>query len=612
MLVVDDDPAAATLYKRILEEKMPVEVEAADTAGDARRMLATCEFDVVTIDYRLPDESGMALLEDLAEGEDTPPLVVVTAYGDVHLAARSFQLGAAGYVIKDFTLPRTLAGVVENAIAKAALERAADVLNQENAFRGAAVDALDEIFFVIDLEGRLMSWNSRLRQMTGLSDRELHLMDCAYIFTGEDKRRFLEEVTSLGKGEKAVIRLFISAADGGRIPYELNAVMLRDSDDLAVGVCAIGSEVAWSRKVKARPPEDVFGGEVADLTGEIIARVDYDGVFTYLNDTACSFWGKTRSELLGRSFIDLVHPDDVRASTETWSYAMRTGNIIKGLTNRQKTDRGWLQVEWNATPVYNDAEAFTGFQFTGRDVTDKLHAEEFLLRVNRELDAYAHTVSHDLKGPLSAIMLAADTLRVLLESQEAEHSPNGTLNEMADIISRYSEQAGSLVENLLKLAESGQVPTEIEVVDVGAAVRAVLDGLLTRISERNARVVLSEDLGRIVGNATQIKQVFSNLIGNAVMHCDAERPVIQVAYLGGEDRSHRYMIRDNGSGIPEEDLQDIFKLFHKGTGGGAGIGLATVEKIVRVYGGSVDAFNDNGACFEFTLKDVSRTAPAVT
>ena len=193
-----------------------------------------------------------------------------------------------------------------------------------------------------------------------------------------------------------------------------------------------------------------------------------------------------------------------------------------------------------------------------------------------------------------------------------EHTPDGTLNEMASIISRYTEQAGSLVEDLLKLAESGQVPTEIEVVDVGAVVRAVLDGLLTEIAERNARIVLSDDLGHIVGNATQIKQVFSNLIGNAVTHCDAPRPVIQVARLGGEDDSHRYVIRDNGGGIPEEDLQDIFKLFHKGTGGGAGIGLATVQKIVNVYGGSVDAYNDNGACFEFTLRDVSRTAPAAT
>jgi signal transduction histidine kinase len=65
-------------------------------------------------------------------------------------------------------------------------------------------------------------------------------------------------------------------------------------------------------------------------------------------------------------------------------------------------------------------------------------------------------------------------------------------------------------------------------------------------------------------------------------------------------------VRDNGPGVPEQHLDDIFKLFHKGQNGGAGIGLATVDKIIDVYDGFIRVYNDNGACFEFSLKDIQQ------
>ena len=67
--------------------------------------------------------------------------------------------------------------------------------------------------------------------------------------------------------------------------------------------------------------------------------------------------------------------------------------------------------------------------------------------------------------------------------------------------------------------------------------------------------------------------------------------------------SHRFIVRDNGSGIASEDLERVFAPFFKKRPGGSGIGLSTVEKIVKLYGGDIKVTNDNGACFEFTLRD---------
>lgn len=601
ILVVDGDPDAADLYRRILAHKMPVEVERAADVATARRRLSDSGFDVVTIDNKLPDESGLILLEDLVEGEDNPPVIVVTDSGDVHLATRSFDMGAAGYVIKDYKLPETLATVIESALAKAALKRAGDALNRENAFTGVAVNALEEVFMVLDLEGRFMSWNKRLKELTGFTDRELHRMDCARVFIREEAERFMGMTRALDRGEKAVLRLRVAAADGRRVPYELTAVMLKDAMDEPVGICAIGHEVSWHRKVI---PTAVKGREVAELTGEIIARVDYDGMYTYLNDAACWFWGMPREKLIGHSFTEFIHSEDIEQSVDSSSFTLRTGRMVKGLINRQKTPRGERQVEWNVMPVLGEDGVIAGFQFTGRDVTERILSEQFLVRANRELDAYAHTVSHDLRGPLSAIMLAADTMAILLERDDLDAVPNGTLLDMARIISMQTREAGSMVEDLLQLAESGQVPRVIEEVDVGEVVRDVLAKYESEISEKGVAVRLSKEMGRISGSRMQVFQVFSNLIGNAMAHNDSSEPAVEVTCLGEEEGGHRYVVRDNGSGVPPEDLEHIFELFFKGERGGAGIGLATVEKIVKVYGGFVRVYNDGGACFEVCLKDI--------
>ena len=99
--------------------------------------------------------------------------------------------------------------------------------------------------------------------------------------------------------------------------------------------------------------------------------------------------------------------------------------------------------------------------------------------------------------------------------------------------------------------------------------------------------------------------MFANLIKNAIRHVDSEEPVIEIRLLSSGNGINRYLVRDNGPGIPEDLIPDIFSLFVKGKEGDKGIGLSIVEKIVKTYDGEIKAYNDNGACFEFTLKDYS-------
>jgi signal transduction histidine kinase len=257
----------------------------------------------------------------------------------------------------------------------------------------------------------------------------------------------------------------------------------------------------------------------------------------------------------------------------------------------------------------------------GRDDEFKAVADAFnamsaeLKRTTEELRAYAHTVSHDLKGPLSSAIMASKLLAEEAASPWKQDSGGISLPELAAMVNENIERAVDLTAELLQLAEAGQSPSEIENVYVTAVVDTVLEEKASRIEGGGIEVRVDRDLGVLKGNSSQVYQVFTNLVDNAIKYGApvaprhqtspaAEKPVISVENLGTDAAgAHSYRVRDNGPGIPADLLEGLFHPFIKGSEGGTGIGLATVQKIVGVYGGEISVRNDGGAVFEFTLHD---------
>jgi signal transduction histidine kinase len=194
---------------------------------------------------------------------------------------------------------------------------------------------------------------------------------------------------------------------------------------------------------------------------------------------------------------------------------------------------------------------------------------------------------------------------VLQKSEEGEGNRfEEDVYELLEIIDASVNKAETLVEDILALAQAGQVPEVVSDVDVSEVVETILEERASDIRERGITVQVDDSLGSARANHTHVYQIFSNLLGNAIKHNDNENPMIEVSCLGDDENGLRqYLVRDNGSGIPPEDLDKIFLPYVKGKNGETGIGLSTVEKIVAVYGGEVRAYNDRGTCFRFTLKD---------
>jgi PAS domain S-box-containing protein len=585
ILVVEDELEVGHQIKGALESKLKAEVVPVTELDEARRLLETDDFDLVTLNC----VSCLEFLDEAGQDGGLPPVVVITRQGAEAAAAHALKSGASGFVIQTPGWPDQLAQVAEEVIADSLLKRAVDLLGEQTAFVEAAVEESDELFFVFDRRARLVRWNKALKRLTGYADGELLQIDLGHFFAPDDAQRLENQFPRLTEWRVTSLSMRLLAKDGKPVPCNVKIGAVHDHAFRMVGI------FGWGREAEA-----AVG--IGEMTGEIILRTDENGVITYVNDRAREFLGAKGEELIGRPAIDFVHPDDIKESVIASQQAIKRRTMRVG-TNRAKTPRGWRYVEWNGMPMYEASTGrFIGFQVTGRDVTEKKRSEELLVQMNVELEVFAHTVSHDLRGPLGTIMMAAGTLRQLLQDRTEEEA-GVTVDELARMISDGAATAGKLIEDLLRLAESGLAPKQVEPVDVAEVVDQVALDHLALLEERHAKVEHTERLGHLLANRTQVYQVFSNLVCNALTHSEAEQPVVEISVIESWQGGYQYRVRDNGPGIAEDEMGEIFKPFFKEKGGGTGIGLATVEKIVKTYGGTIKAYNDGGAVFELSLND---------
>lgn len=317
------------------------------------------------------------------------------------------------------------------------------------------------------------------------------------------------------------------------------------------------------------------------------------------------FLGLSRDKLHGMAFAELLHPDDQEQDQKL------RADLLAGKTEFYEIELRF--VHKSDAPIWGHVAVSTIKDSTGRivylvytivDITRRKQMELRLTQINETLKAFAHTVSHDLKGPLSGAITANQVLRKLLQ-QPLTDSSKLKIMELTDIFSASVSRSIDLINELLALAEAGWEGGGATLMDVAEVIERVLEDNAEMIKERGVRIELEDGLGQVPMAPAHLYQVFGNLIGNAIRHNSSPTPTISIARIDEAHQDvHRFTVRDNGPGIPE-DLQDrLFDPFVRRTGGGSGLGLATVKRIVQIYGGTIRAYNDGGACFDLSVRNL--------
>jgi PAS domain S-box-containing protein len=331
---------------------------------------------------------------------------------------------------------------------------------------------------------------------------------------------------------------------------------------------------------------------------DMISVLDKDLSFKWGSPSASRITGYGPEDVYGKTILGFIHPEDAEQASEDYDFIMHNPGATLAVERRFRHKDG--NYHWHQAILTNllDDPSVRGLIVNSRDITERKLIEEALLASNRELDSFASTVSHDLRTPLSLIEGYAQLLRAEGSTGEEREA---YLKSIIAAARRMDELTGSLLE----YAQAGQAAGAATLVEPLDILSDVLFEHSGEIEGMGIDIVLGEEFPTIKVDHFKLRQVFTNLVNNAVKYlAGIPKPRIEIAALadGGTATFHIY---DNGPGLDPELKDEVFlpfKRFSSSASPGLGIGLSTVKRAVESWGGRiwVESEPGKGATFFFT------------
>ncbi|MBC8355529.1 MAG: PAS domain S-box protein [Planctomycetes bacterium] len=337
-----------------------------------------------------------------------------------------------------------------------------------------------------------------------------------------------------------------------------------------------------------------------------VARKDIEGKFTFVNNALCELSGMTPEQIIGQTDYDLFaveSADEYRATDEQATTTREPADLFETvrLPNGPEIDIHTIK-----TPLFSGDEV-AGTQLLFWDITAQKKTEEErnryaakLERSNRDLEQFAYSVSHDLQAPLRTIASYCQLLQRRYEGHldtEADEFLDGAIDG--------AKRMKRLLDDLLAYSRVTTETHPFRETDCNVAVDEVRNNLEAQIRETSTELT-SDSLPVVMGDRSQLMQLFQNLIGNAIAYRSDLPPRIHVS---AEERLEEWIfsVKDNGVGIEERQYERIFqvfqRLFAEHERPGSGIGLSICKRIVERHGGRMQLTSEpgKGSEFSFTL-----------
>jgi PAS domain S-box-containing protein len=337
----------------------------------------------------------------------------------------------------------------------------------------------------------------------------------------------------------------------------------------------------------------------------VICTVSEDGKFLRANPACEQLWGYTAAELIGRHYMELVHPDD-RAKTTDAAESLRETGKIKDFVNRYvRKDGNIVDVLWSATWSEKERIIFC----VAHDVTDRSRIEKALREAKEEADRANHAksdflsrMSHELRTPLNSILGFSQ----LLDRQ----APTDIQRPRIRYILTAGRHLLNLINEVLDISriESGTLQLSLEPVCIEEAISEALDLMRPLAAERSITLGANGSLDSttyVLADRQRLKQVLLNLLSNAVKY-SAIQGSVMISFVGSQ-RFTRISVRDTGAGIPVDKLARLFTPFDRlgaeqSPVEGTGLGLALCQRLVQAMHGTIGVSSTLGDGSTFWLE----------
>jgi PAS domain S-box-containing protein len=451
------------------------------------------------------------------------------------------------------------------------LKRNQQELVEERQFIDQALDALDDLFYVIDTDGTLSRWNKQFTHVTGYSESELDGMNALEVFPGDERERIADAIqaTLEGEGAEVAVEADLLTADGERIPHEFTGARLEDEDGTPTGLVGIGRDIS-ERKERERRLRSFR--EAVEYAGRMIYWMDRDGTVEYVNPALEAQIKCDAPDLIDEQTFPLASRAQSAVSVDDILDTLVRGETWRAEFTIRRNDGDHRTVDQTLKPIYNDGE-IERVVGVARDVTDKK-------RQKQQLSVLQRILRHDLRNNLNKILLS-----IQLASRE---STNDSAGKQLDAAEQTVDETLSLIQDVKQFErtfETGEIDKEV------INISAVVQEQLTVLRAEQATVEVSAELpetARVVTNSL-IERAVRNVLTNAVEHNDSDTPKIRVALVRRRAEGEvELRIEDNGPGIPDETIEVLNAERERQLDHLSGFGLWAVHWVLTISGGRLE------------------------
>lgn len=631
ILLVEDSPSDAAVIRAGLSEYLGTALDYRRAASLADGLAAFDQSapDCLLVDLGLPDSEGLATLDTFVRRAPDTAIVVLTGLDDEAVGQAAVRAGAQDYLVKGRASIELLARSVRYAVER---KRADEQARETRRRFMAALDVELDGFFILgarrdgsgsitDLECRYL--NQAALRLFGLPPEDVLGRGIVELYPSLLKLGIFDRLVSVIAGEPA--RLEAPDVEGLGPVTSLDLSVAPFGDGVVVSARDTSARQATQAALRA---SEVRYRTLAAVLGEGIVVQSPDGSVLECNAMAERILGPGSRPSPGQHpWWRGIHEDGspVLPDEDPALQTVRTGEPARGVVTGIPRAGGtvtWALVNAAPLPVgdgppavvssYTDITQIKQAEAEVRDLNLALqeqasHLEERvrertaqLEAMNAELESFSYSVSHDLRAPLRSIQGFAAVL-----TEDYAHSLDPEARTLLAAIARNAIRMSQLIDDILALSRVTRSELRATDFDMGDLVRSVVAEIREQQPGSHARFEIGE-LGKGRGDRALLRQVWVNLIGNAVKFTALqEHPLITVSRQDRDD-SAVFSLQDNGAGFDPDHADRLFGAFQRLHGpefAGTGIGLAIVRRIVDRHGGWVSATGavGKGATFSFAI-----------
>jgi PAS domain S-box-containing protein len=460
--------------------------------------------------------------------------------------------------------------------------------------------------FMLDTEGRLISWNEGAQHILGYSAEEVIGKHFSMFYTAEalaanHPQHELETALTAGRYEEEGWRV----RKNGETFWATAIISPVYDNGVHVGYAKVTRDLTERRR--SQIAQEHFRLMISAVRDYAIFMLDPQGNVMTWNEGAQRIKGYTASDIIGKHF-STFYPQEVKDRGHPQyelEVAKQQGRYEeKGWRVRKDGSMFWANVL--ITALWDQGQ-LVGFAKVTRDLTERRRTEQIkeeqarrLSETNDELQRLAYVISHEMQAPISTISRYGNLLTVRYKEALGRDA-----FEFFDKISEATKLVARMVDDLWTYARVSKPNALHELVYVRHCVNDAIEQLHDQIGEAQITI---EDLPSVDVNRTQLTFVFKELITNALRNRTTDTPRIRISGRKQAD-TWLFSVEDNGIGLDKVYSSEVFQLFHRLRGGpephATGMGLAICRKIVGQHGGHIwyESEPGQGTTFYFTIPE---------